>query len=80
MTRYANILYFKMQIKGVKLQVFSNLVLFLLRLDVITVDAELEDKTYDEVVKLATAIHDGCIKEMKEYDERLKQDPEFDGQ
>ncbi|CAB4038854.1 chromodomain-helicase-DNA-binding 1-like isoform X1, partial [Paramuricea clavata] len=49
------------------------------RLDVIAVDAELEDKTYEEIVRLANAIHDGCIKEMKEYDERLKQDPDFDG-
>jgi hypothetical protein len=47
---------------------------------VIAVDAELEDKTYEEIVKLANAIHDGCIKEMKEYDERLKQDPDFDGE
>ena len=46
----------------------------------IALDAELEDKTYEEVVKLANAIHEGCIKEMKEYDERLKQDPEFDGE
>lgn len=49
------------------------------RLDVIAVDAELEDKSYEEIVKLANAIHDGCIKEMKDYDERLKQDPDFDG-
>ena len=59
---------------------FTDIFLFSFRLDVIAVDAELEDKTYEEIVRLANAIHDGCIKEMKEYDERLKQDPDFDGQ
>ena len=58
----------------------TNIFVLSFRLDVIAVDAELEDKTYEEIVRLANAIHDGCIKEMKEYDERLKQDPDFDGQ
>lgn len=45
----------------------------------IAVDAELEDKSKEDIAKLANALHDGCVKEVKDYEEKLSQDPSFDG-
>ena len=48
-------------------------------MDSIAIDAELEDKSKEGLAKLANALHDGCVKEVKDYDEKLNQDPNFDG-
>ena len=50
-----------------------------LRLDAIAVDAELEDKPPDDLSRLADILHNGCERAVKEYEEKLKEDPNFDG-
>ena len=49
------------------------------RLDAIAVDAELEDKPTEDLVRLADILHNGCLRAVAEYEEKLKEDPNFDG-
>eukprot|EP00794_Sanderia_malayensis_P009568 gene9568-10557_t len=49
------------------------------RLDAIAADAELQEKSMAELTKLADLLHDGCENAIKEYQEKLLQDPNFDG-
>ena len=49
------------------------------RLDEIAADAELQEKSTAELTKLANALHDGCERAIKEYQEKLVSDPNFDG-
>ncbi len=52
---------------------------FYSRLDAIAADAELQEKSVAELTKLADLLHDGCERAIKEYQEKLVQDANFDG-
>lgn len=49
------------------------------RLDAIAADAELEDKSPEDLSRLADILHNSCEKAVGEYEEKLKEDPNFDG-
>ena len=49
------------------------------RLDAVAADAELEDKSTEDLERLADILHNSCVKAVAEYDEKLKEDPNFDG-
>lgn len=49
------------------------------RLDVIAADAELEDKSIEDLTRLADILHNSCVKAVAEYEDKLKEDPNFDG-
>ena len=51
----------------------------ILRLDAIAADAELQEKSVAELTRLADLLHDGCENAIKDYQEKLVQDPTFDG-
>ena len=50
------------------------------RLDAIAADAELEDKPQEDLSRLAEILHNGCERAVAEYEEKLKEDPNFDGE
>lgn len=50
------------------------------RLDAIATDAELEDKAPEDLSRLADILHNGCVRAVSEYEEKLKEDPNFDGE
>ena len=54
--------------------------LLFVRLDSIARDAELEDFSMEDLCRLADILHDGCLRAVKEYDEKLNEDPNFDGE
>ncbi|XP_031564506.1 chromodomain-helicase-DNA-binding protein 1-like isoform X2 [Actinia tenebrosa] len=49
------------------------------RLDAIATDAELDDKPKEDIERLSDILHDGCLRAVKEYNEKLQEDPNFDG-
>ena len=49
------------------------------RLDAIAADAELQEKSMTDINRLANLIHSGCEQAVKDYQEKLVQDPNFDG-
>ena len=49
------------------------------RLDSITEDAELTDKSVGELKELAELLRSSCEQAVKEYQEKLVQDELFDG-
>ena len=49
------------------------------RLDAIAIDAELEDKPPEDLSRLADILHNGCLRAVSEYEEKLQEDPNFDG-
>ncbi|KAJ7384592.1 transcriptional regulator [Desmophyllum pertusum] len=49
------------------------------RLDAIATDAELEDKPAEDLNRLADILHNGCLRAVEEYEEKLKEDANFDG-
>ena len=49
------------------------------RLDAIATDAELEDRPQEDLSRLADILHNGCVRAVAEYEEKLKEDPNFDG-
>ena len=49
------------------------------RLDAIAADAELEDKPPEDLSRLADILHNGCERAVVEYEEKLKEDANFDG-
>lgn len=49
------------------------------RLDAIAGDAELQEKSASDLGRLATMLHTQCAGAMKEYDEKMKEDPTYDG-
>lgn len=51
----------------------------LLRLESIATDAELDDKSSEDLTRLADILHNSCIKAVAEYEDKLKEDPNFDG-
>ena len=51
----------------------------LLRLESIATDAELDDKSTEDLTRLADILHNSCIKAVAEYEDKLKEDPNFDG-
>ncbi|XP_071486143.1 chromodomain-helicase-DNA-binding protein 1-like [Diadema antillarum] len=51
----------------------------LTRLEAIAGDAELQEKSQADLKRLGTLLHDGCVKAVEEYNERLKADDDFDG-
>ena len=53
--------------------------LFCCRLAAIARDAELEDYPMEDLSRMADILHDGCVKAVKDYDEKLLEDPNFDG-
>ena len=59
---------------------FFYLASFLSRLDAIARDAELEEKSMEELSRLASILHNGCLKAVGEYEDKLKEDPNFDGE
>ena len=50
------------------------------RLEAIATDAELEDKSPDDLSRLADILHNSCVKAVGEYEDKLKEDPNFDGE
>lgn len=50
------------------------------RLDAIATDAELEDKPAEDLNRLADILHNGCLRAVEEYEEKLKEDANFDGE
>ncbi|XP_033108172.1 chromodomain-helicase-DNA-binding protein 1-like isoform X2 [Anneissia japonica] len=51
----------------------------LTRLEAIAGDAELQEKSQADLKRLGDTLHNGCKRVIQEYEERLKQDSEFDG-
>ncbi|XP_071964385.1 chromodomain-helicase-DNA-binding protein 1-like isoform X2 [Antedon mediterranea] len=51
----------------------------LTRLEEIAGDAELQEKSQADLKRLGDTLHNGCRRVIQEYEERLKQDAEFDG-
>lgn len=49
------------------------------RLESIATDAELDDKSSEDLKRLADILHNSCIKAVAEYEDKLKEDPNFDG-
>lgn len=49
------------------------------RLDAIAIDAELDDKPSEDIERLSSILHDGCKRAVREYNEKLQEDPNFDG-
>lgn len=50
------------------------------RLEAISGDAELQEKSQADLKKMGDLLHDGCINAIKEYEEKLKENPDgFDG-
>lgn len=49
------------------------------RLESIATDAELDDKSTEDLTRLADILHNSCIKAVAEYEDKLKEDPNFDG-
>ncbi len=45
----------------------------------IACDAELQEKSQADIKKLAEMLQSNCEKAMKEYEEKLKEDPNFEG-
>lgn len=50
------------------------------RLEAIATDAELEDKSTEDLARLADILHNSCVKAVAEYEEKLQEDPNFDGE
>ena len=50
------------------------------RLDAIAGDAELQEKSQADLQRLADTLNNNCLNAMKEYEEKLKEDPNFDGE
>lgn len=51
----------------------------LFRLDSIAEDAELQEKSEADLSRLIDTLQSQCEQAMKEYEEKLKEDPMFDG-
>ncbi|XP_038068457.1 chromodomain-helicase-DNA-binding protein 1-like isoform X2 [Patiria miniata] len=51
----------------------------LTRLEAIAGDAELQEKSQADLMKLGTMLHDGCKRAIEEYEERLREEADFDG-
>ncbi|XP_022105891.1 chromodomain-helicase-DNA-binding protein 1-like isoform X2 [Acanthaster planci] len=51
----------------------------LTRLEAIAGDAELQEKSQADLLKLGTMLHDGCKRAIEEYEERLREEADFDG-
>ncbi|XP_033634619.1 chromodomain-helicase-DNA-binding protein 1-like isoform X3 [Asterias rubens] len=51
----------------------------LTRLEAIAGDAELQEKSQADLMKLGTMIHEGCSRAVHEYEERLREEADFDG-
>ena len=66
--------------EGDKVHDATLFILFFCRLDAIAADAELQEKSIAELTKLANLLHNGCERVIKEYQEKLESDPNFDGQ
>ena len=49
------------------------------RLDAISEDAELTDKSTSELKELSELLKSSCEQTVKEYEEKLLQDEQFDG-
>ena len=49
------------------------------RLEPIAFDAELQEKSQADLERLAQLLKEGCETAMKEYEDKLKDDPTFDG-
>ena len=50
------------------------------RLEAIAGDAELQEKSQADLKKMGDLLHDGCVKAVQEYEEKMKENPEgFDG-
>ena len=49
------------------------------RLEAIAGDAELQEKSQADLMKLGTMIHEGCKRAVDEYKERLREEADFDG-
>lgn len=49
------------------------------RLDAIAGDAELQEKSHADLQRLAQTLFNSCNQAMKDYEEKLKDDPNFDG-
>ena len=58
---------------------FSHNFLSLHRLESVATDAELDDKSSEDLTRLADILHNSCIKAVAEYEDKLKEDPNFDG-
>ncbi|XP_072037799.1 LOW QUALITY PROTEIN: chromodomain-helicase-DNA-binding protein 1-like [Amphiura filiformis] len=52
----------------------------LTRLEAIAGDAELQEKSQADLKKMGDLLHDGCVKAVQEYEEKMKENPAgFDG-
>nr|QVX32602.1 CHD1/2 [Platynereis dumerilii] len=49
------------------------------RLDAIAGDAELQEKSQADLQRLSEMLNNNCSTAMKDYEEKLKEDPNFDG-
>ena len=60
-----------------RLQTYFQISIF--RLDAISEDAELTDKSTSELKELSELLKSSCEQTVKEYEEKLLQDEQFDG-